>query len=397
MKKNCPVCNTYETSIFLERMDVPVHQHQLFSDPASARQAVRGDLVLAFCHQCGFVFNTTFDPQKLAYGEAYDNSQTSSPSFQAHVRSLVKHLVDDRGVCNCVIAEVGCGKGFFIRELVASSPGSRGFGFDSTYEGPETELDGRIVFRRHYYTEDLIDPAPDVIVCRHVIEHVANPSRELLDPIRRSLELSSDPLVFFETPDVEWILRNRVIWDFFYEHCSYFSATSLATLFKQEGFDVRNITTVFDGQYLWLEAGKGETGKPWFEAGHVPRLADEFAGAEAHLISLWQTKIRELSPSRKVAIWGAGAKGVTFANLVDPCCEFINCIVDLNPNKIGNYIPGTGHPIVSHRELGRRKVTDVILMNPNYRDENVALMQHEGLDIRLVDDVDSFMQQGTVE
>jgi 2-polyprenyl-3-methyl-5-hydroxy-6-metoxy-1,4-benzoquinol methylase len=397
MKKNCPVCNSYETSIFLERMDVPVHQHQLFGDPESARQAVRGDLVLACCYQCGFVFNTTFDPQKLEYGEAYDNSQTSSPSFQAHVRSLVEHLVADRGVRNSTIVEVGCGKGFFLRELAAASPGNRGFGYDSTYEGPETELDGRVVFQRHYYTGDLADPVPDVVVCRHVIEHVTNPSHELLAPIRSGLELSPDPLVFFETPDVEWILRNRVIWDFFYEHCSYFSAASLATVFQQEGFDVRNIRTVFDGQYLWLEAGKGKAGKPCFDAGSVPILAEEFARAEAHLISLWQAKIRELSPDGKVAIWGAGAKGVTFANLVDPCCEFIDCIVDLNPNKIGNYIPGTGHPIISHKELGRRDVTDVILMNPNYRDENLALMKQEGLDIRLVEDVDSSLLQGAAK
>jgi hypothetical protein len=109
---------------------------------------------------------------------------------------------------------------------------------------------------------------------------------------------------------------------------------------------------------------------------------------------LWQNKIHELFSNGKVAIWGAGAKGVTFANLVDPGCEFIDCIVDLNTNKIGNYIPGTGHPIVSYRELRDRGVTDVILMNPNYREENLTLLRQEDLNIRMVGDVEPISRHG---
>lgn len=37
-------------------------------------------------------------------------------------------------------------------------------------------------------------------------------------------------------------------------------------------------------------------------------------------------------------------KGVTFANLVDPECKWIDSVIDLNLQKQGMYIPSTEHP-----------------------------------------------------
>ena len=87
----------------------------------------------------------------------------------------------------------------------------------------------------------------------------------------------------------------------------------------------------------------------------------------------------------KVAIWGAGAKGVTFANLLDPHSKLIDCIVDLNPNKQGGFVPGTGHPIVSYQDLPKRNVATAILMNPNYREENQTLLRNAGIKLNLID------------
>jgi hypothetical protein len=86
-----------------------------------------------------------------------------------------------------------------------------------------------------------------------------------------------------------------------------------------------------------------------------------------------------------VALWGAGAKGVTFANLIDSERQDLDCIVDLNPEKQGHYVPGTGHPIVSYRDLCERGVTAAILMNPNYRQENLALLQDAHANVRLIE------------
>ena len=385
--QHCPVCHGGKLEQFLNRPKVPVHQNLLMNDREAALSAACGKLELFVCGECGFVFNGAFDLAKLEYGDQYENAQYYSPCFDAYLDELVSRMVSERGVRNCHIVEVGCGQGLFLRRLVEyDGSGNTGHGFDPSYRGALSDLDGRLQFANSYYSEECADVPADVVVSRHVIEHVPNPL-ELLHNVRKALVNASGPRIFCETPCVEWILRNQVIWDFFYEHCSYFSASSLRTAFEIAGFQVERVEHVFGGQYLWLEATKPDrdesevTKRPE----SVVSLSREFGNAQQQLTARWQTVIRDLAAREKVALWGAGAKGVSFANLIESRPGLLDCIIDLNPQKQGHYIPGSGHPIVAPQELGPRGVTTAILMNPNYREENLALLERLNLKVRLID------------
>jgi SAM-dependent methyltransferase len=383
--QRCPVCNSNLTAPFLVRGSVPVHQNLVMADRISAIQINRGNLTLAVCEDCGFIFNQDFDGSKLSYGKEYDNTQTYSPSFESYISELARSLIYDKNVQNCSVVEVGCGKGSFLRKLVESEEwGNTGYGFDPSYVGAETVLDGRLKFEKRYYDSECANIHADVVVCRHAIEHIPDPL-SLLFSVRQALVHSPEARVFFETPCVEWILRNQVIWDFFYEHCSYFTAESLTTAFEVSGFQVESVEHIFEGQYLWLEATipaqkPTVTKKPAF----ISTLANQFATSERELISKWEIKIQELASQGKVALWGAGAKGVTFANMIDPDRKWIDCIIDLNPNKQGKYIPGAAHPIVNYHDIADRGITTAILMNPNYHQENLVLLKASNLNIDLL-------------
>jgi hypothetical protein len=378
---HCPVCRSTATREFLRREGVPVHQNLLYPTPEAARRAARGTLRMCVCRDCGFIFNAAFVAAKLEYGPLYDASQDSSSVFAIHRAELVRHLVESRGIRGRRVVELGCGKGTFLRQLVSfPGGGNSGFGFDPSYTGPDTDLDGRLRFHRAFFDESC-DVEADAVVCRHVIEHVADPVA-LLGGLRRALgDREGDVRVFFETPDVDWILRNRVIWDFFYEHCSLFTESSLRTAFETAGFRVSTVRRVFEAQYLWLEAEPGKPTRAPRDVGDLESLALDYAAVEEQLLDGWRDKLG----GTRVAIWGAGAKGSTFANLVDPDGVLIDCVVDLNPNKQGHFLPGTGHPIVDYRELPRRGVGEVILMNPNYREENRALLDRDRISAVLVE------------
>lgn len=370
----CPVCQSNLVTMCLKREQVPVHQNLVMKDQRSALKIPRGNLSLVVCEECGFVFNQAFEPSTLCYSEDYDNTQSFSPMFAEYLSHLAQHLVFEKGIQNCRIVEVGCGKGLFLRKLTEAG-GNTGYGFDPSYVGPTTDLDGRLHFEKRYYGPECAKISADVIVCRHVIEHVPNPL-DLLHTIRQTLANSPRAKVFFETPAVEWILRNQVIWDFFYEHCSYFSADSLTTSFEATGFKIENIQNVFEGQYLWLEATLSieEPARVTKKPGLIINLVKQFALLEHELKRVLGERLQDLAARGKVALWGAGAKGVTLANLIDPGREWIACVVDLNPGKQGHYIPGTGHPIVAHQELAKYGVETAIFMNPNYREKNLALL-----------------------
>lgn len=289
-------------------------------------------------------------------------------------------------MCNKVVVEVGCGKGHFLHKLV-TYPGAdnRAFGFDPSYVGADSECGGKLTFHRRFYGPDCAEFLADVVVCRHVIEHVPDPV-SLLVSIKQALVNSPDARVFFETPSVDWILDNKIIWDFFYEHCSLFSPGSIKTAFESAGFSVEAIESIFGGQYLWVEAVPVKNALPIsFQPGKTADAARSYRDLESAWCVEWRKRLTELRQDGPLALWGAGAKGATFANLIDLECHLIDCIVDLNPNKQWKFLPGTGHPIVDYRAIPERNVRNVILMNPNYRSENIKLLTDAGIAVNLID------------
>jgi SAM-dependent methyltransferase len=369
--------------VFLERPAVPVHQNAICADRRSALTMPRGDLRLVICSDCGFVFNAAFDAARLSYGPDYENSQYASPAFREYTDGLVRHVVQGIAGRPARVVEVGCGNGRFLTAVVEKAPAAVGTGFDPSYRGPDTALDGRVRFERRFFSDDPPIEA-DVVICRHVIEHIPEPL-EILRAARSALA-ESGGTAYFETPSIEWIFERRAFWDFFYEHCSYFTPASLRYAFAQASLDVDDVQTVFGGQYLWLDARPSAVPpRPARPAPALTREALAFGADDAALVQKCRTRIESLACDGAVALWGAGAKGVTLANLLDPDATLLACVVDQNPRKQGNFLPGTGHPIVSPRALPEHGVATAVIMNPNYRHELESLLRNDAIDVRLVD------------
>lgn len=382
---HCPICDSRSVKDFLHRDQVPVHQNLLISNQHSATGTIKGDLSMVVCGSCGFVFNRSFDPEKLSYGEEYENTQSYSPYFLKYMQKYANWLITECGVRNKRIVEVGCGKGAFIKMLVEPEEyKNTGHGFDPSYLGELSGCNGRLSFHRKFYDSAAAHIPADVVVCRHVIEHIQSPM-QLLASVKSALSENIGARIYFETPCAEWILKNKVIWDFFYEHCSLFTASSLRTAFQKSGFYVDSVIHVFAGQYLFISATlENSDSKIEFNPNKILKLTNEYSKQEAAILQKWSDKIEQLSMNGKVAVWGAGAKGNTFVNLVDKNREMIDCLVDVNPNKQGHFVPGTGHPIVGVSELTKRKIKYAIQMNPNYHEENLLLIRGEGASTQLI-------------
>ena len=387
-KNSCPICDSKNLKNILSQDKVPVNQNVVFDNQKSAIDITEGRLSLVACLECGFIFNQVFDLTKLRYDDFYDNTQELSPKFERHLKNIVEKLIVEKNIKNCKIVEVGCGQGSFLQRLVENEEwGNTGYGFDPSYNGKESKLNGRLKFEKKYYGPECANLETDIVICRHVIEHVPNPI-ELLKTIRESLIKSKNPKVFFETPTVNWILKNQVIWDFFYEHCSYFNPNSIRTAFELSGFIVESIDLVFENQYMLIEASIAKN-KIYVtkDAGSINEMVTKYSKYENQNLEKCKDNLKKLSSEGKIAIWGAGAKGVTFCNLTDHMHKLINCVIDINPNKHGKYIPGTGHPIVNHSEIKSRDIKSIILMNPNYFDEVEKILQKYDQPINLIKEI----------
>jgi SAM-dependent methyltransferase len=346
-----------------------VHVSALHGTPDGARTAPRGDLALAFCPGCSFIWNAAYDASVIAYDTTYENSLDHSPAFIAYIGELAERLVERYDIRNNRIVEVGCGQADFLRRICAAG-GNRGFGFDPSYVGEE--VDGAVTVRRELYSEATVgDADPDFVCCRHVLEHVEEPL-EFLRSLRRTLSAERGTPVYFEVPNGEYQLANGVVWDMIYAHHSTFTEASLRTLFELAGFEVLDAGTAFGEQYLWLEARPVEVAAVADRGDEVARLravADGFAASYRDLVGAWNRRVAGFeSEGRRVVLWGAGAKGVSLLNALEHT-EPIGGIVDLNPRKHGSFVPGAATPVVAPEALVEFRPDVVVLANPIYRDE----------------------------
>jgi SAM-dependent methyltransferase len=386
---SCPLCASPSPQVFFERRNVPVHQNIACASADEARRFARGDLLLAFCRTCGFVFNAAFDPNSLRYSATYDNTQICSPYFKRYLTDLAESLIPKYSLNEKVVIEVGCGKGEFLR-LLCKDGRNRGIGFDPSYAGPDTAEQGAVRFIRALYDPQQAQFAPDFVCCRHVIEHVQSPL-DILRAVRQAIGNRMSSYVFFETPALPWILDTAAFWDFFYEHCSYFTAESLTWAFEEAGFQVLEARSAFDEQYICVEA-RPSSANQTAEPARPRRVSDVWSKVQSFLSRLeermeaCEEKIEFFNKAGGCAIWGAAAKGTTLVNTIDPENRRIRFLIDINPAKQGKFVPGTGHPIVPPEYLKEQNggIAGIVNMNPNYLEENRSTLSQLSLDIPIV-------------
>ena len=377
-KTVCSVCMSDDIDVFFEVSQVPVHCNVLSPSRDEALDAPRGDLQLGFCRECGHIFNLAFDPSLMAYEQEYGNPLHFSPHFRSYAESLAARLIERYDLHEKQIIEIGCGDGEFLR-LLCETGRNRGVGFDPSFVSDGSDVDGveRVTIIKDFYSEQYVDTRADFICCRHVLEHIDHP-RRFVQSVRRAIGDRSDTPVYFEVPNVLYTLKKLGIWDLIYEHCSYFSPSSLERLFTSCGFIVNDLQETYAGQFLSVEAlpnqersspttSKAFTNGP--NAEEMARDAEAFAERYRSKVRRWRGNLEKMrSATQHAVIWGAGSKGVTFLNALEDR-DRIPYAVDINPQKQGKYVPGTGQQIVPPAFLKSHEPDVVIIMNPVYEEE----------------------------
>jgi C-methyltransferase C-terminal domain/Methyltransferase domain len=333
---------------------------------------------LTYCENCGHLFNRSYDGDLVDYEADYDSSQMFSPRFRRHAEELADRLITTHNLYQKDIVEIGGGRGEFLR-IICDRGDNRGVNFDRSFHpDPGDDVPPNLRFVRDYYNAKYASEPADLIVCRHVLEHIWEP-RSLVGTVRQAVGDRKDLVVYFEVPNGEFILREQIFWEIIYQHVSYFTKGSLARLFTMCGFQIRDIEESFGGQFLAIEASApAENAVP--DGSSVSRntsATEELRRALDAMFSArmasWGARLGQLQEKGQcVVAWGAGAKATTFLSVVDPAGSVISHVVDINPRKVGRFIPGSGQEIIAPNALKELRPDVIILMNEIYRDEIAA-------------------------
>jgi hypothetical protein len=366
---------------------VPVLLNVLASTEEEARSAPSGRLELVECAACGAVFNRAFEG--VRYGRDYFVDPTRSSRYLRHLDDVVDRLAARMGGRPAFsVVDVGAGQGSFLAHLVGrlGPRVSRAHGFDPAFRSSQTELPRNVrvtASRLDARGAAALDFVVDVVVTRHVVEHVADPVAFLAS----YRECFPGPFTLLvETPNVGHSLERGLLHDFCYEHCTMLGDGALAAVLRRAGYERIRVEHAFDGEYLLAFAAAPSAGTRGADAGGatVPRPASaRLADVAARFVPDHHERLRRARARGPVALWGGAGKGALFAHLVDPDRTLMDVVVDIHPSKQGMFLPGAAHRVVAPEEARRREVRTVFVANATYVDEIASLSEAIGLGVDL--------------
>jgi SAM-dependent methyltransferase len=226
----------------------------------------------------------------------------------------------------------------------------------------------------------------DLLVGNNVLAH--NPNiNDFVGGIARVLKPQG--VATLEFPHLLRLLESNQFDTIYHEHYSYLSLYAVEVLFERHGlaiFDVEELPT--HGGSLRIYAQSRATG-PHVESPPVQALRDLERRAGLQTLDTYtrfrdqvvETKRKLLSllielkrAGKRIAAYGAPAKGNTLLNYCGVRTDFIDFTVDANPHKQGRFLPGTRIPIYSPARIFEDKPDYVVILPWNIQDEIIAKM-----------------------
>lgn len=368
LSSTCPVCGGRDLKPVFALGNVPVICNQLWPDAEAAAAAPAGDVDLLRCADCAMIWNAGFEPARMVYAPGYENALHFSPKFQAFAEDLAAGLVERHGLKGRHVVEIGCGDGHML-DLMVKHGAATATGFDPSMADRQSPFTARqgVAIVPEYFRSDQLDRPFDAVLCRHVLEHLDTPMA-LLSDIRRAIGPRDVP-VYFEVPNAGWMLDSVSMWDVIYEHVGYWSAPAIATAFARAGFAPVSVSAGYDGQFLMVEARPAAPAPGHIApgTGAVAAAADAFAGAANAELAKWRARLGAMRG--RAVIWGAGSKGITFANALGAAAAPLAALVDLNPRKHGLFAPGVALPVTAPDALPAIAPELVLISNALYEAE----------------------------
>jgi SAM-dependent methyltransferase len=221
----------------------------------------------------------------------------------------------------------------------------------------------------------------DVIHAHNVFAHVPDPNR-FAGGIKRLLKPRGVAVV--EAPYLHDLIDKLEFDTIYHEHFSYYSASAVEALCRRHGLVVSDVELVPihggslrlfishagvppSARVVELLAREKSEGLLSFE--YYGDFGDRAARLKRDLLALLQ---RLKGEGRRIAAYGASAKGSTLMNAFGIDQTLIEFVVDRSSLKQGRFTPGNHLPILPTEALIERQPDYVLLLTWNFAAEILA-------------------------
>ncbi len=222
-----------------------------------------------------------------------------------------------------------------------------------------------------------------LVAANNVLAHVP----DINDFVQGFFELlSSQGVATFEFPHLLEMIREVQFDTIYHEHFSYLSLYAVERCFERHGlrvFDVERLKTHGGSLRIWCclenahhQESDGLVALRDEESAFGVQKLETYEGFSLKVQAVRHELIEFLEQARRehkvVAGYGAAAKGNTLLNYAGITPDLISFVVDSNPYKQNNLLPGSHIPIMAPEEITKQNPDYVIILPWNLKVEIAA-------------------------
>lgn len=378
----CRFCGRPLTATLVDLGSMPLANSYVTAVEAANER--RFPLHARVCSNCLLVqASDSLPPDAIFSDYAYFSSYTDS--WVEHARRYAEAVIARFQLgSDSLVVEVASNDGYLLQHFrernipvlgiepavnVAQAAIARGIPTETTFFGAATAKRLAAQGRR-----------ADLIAANNVLAHVPD-IRDFVAGFAHLLE--SEGVATFEFPHVLNLIREVQFDTIYHEHFSYLSLLAVEYVFAETGMkaiDVEEIST--HGGSLRLYAARQESS-------HVPAASldalrtkersasldrlEGYAGfadrVEAVKAGFLRFVTQANAAGKKIAAYGAAAKGNTFLNYCGVTKGDIVCVFDRSSAKQGRLLPGSQIPILAPERLTEVKPDYLVILPWNIADE----------------------------
>ena len=340
-------------------------------------------LKVLVCQKCWLAQTADFVKREECFSSNYAYFSSCSSTWVEHAQAYAKKMIRERALTEAsLVIEVASNDGYLLRHFAAA--GVPCYGVEPTESTAQAACAQGLDVVSEFFGVNLAnrllaERGPvDLLAANNVLAHVPE-INEFVEGVRILLKRSG--VATFEFPHLMQLLERNYFDTIYHEHFSYLSLSAVRQIFVSAGLtviDVEELPTHGGSLRVYTSAGDAipTSAVAAFiererQAGLLePTVYREFqTHIETVKDAFLEFLLREKKAGRKVAAYGAAAKGNTLLNFAGIKPDLLRFVVDRSPGKVGQYLPGSRIPIVDEDHLRKEKPDIIVILPWNLRDE----------------------------
>ncbi len=228
----------------------------------------------------------------------------------------------------------------------------------------------------------------DLLLGNNVLAHVPN-INDFVSGLK--IALKQNGVITMEFPHLLELVENNQFDTIYHEHFSYFSFHTVRQLFAAHGleiFDVEELATHGGSLRIFAKRSENQTHKPTENIEKLLAKEKEFGLLDLNYYANFQPKadqikydllaflVEQKRNGKKIAAYGAAAKGNTLLNYCGVKKDLVAFVVDISPHKQGLFLPASHIPIVDESFIRREKPDYVLILPWNIKEEIIERLKY---------------------